>query len=383
MLFTTIKFTNMKINILLFVVIGLFGCGTQNQESVATPVETAQHDTFDIPVSQMEANGMMVAQVRDTLMSANVQVNGVFVTSSEGIREFSTPIDARIAEILVVEGSQVKRGQPLMRLESKELIDLEQQFLEDEAGLTYWIEEEQRQKKLVDANAGASKVHSEAKSKRKAIEARVVGAKEKLTLIGVSPSNVSASTISGFFTVFATFDGFVSDLQVHNGQVVSAMSSLCFVRNAQKLVVEASVFASDREKIAPGQQVTFRLNNEEAVYSGQVITVSSSADQQSSGYKVVISPAQVDNAFFEGRTVKVSIEIREQHVLAIPSEALAGNPDAPFVFEMVSNEQGSMAFRKNYVNVLFKSDKFVGVDLTDVSESAYILVSGIHLMTFE
>jgi cobalt-zinc-cadmium efflux system membrane fusion protein len=373
----------MKINIKLLAAILLFGCSAQNEEVVEIAETDAQHDTFDIPVSQMEANGMQIAQVRDTLLSANVPVNGIFVTSSDGIREFSTPIEARVSEVFVLPGSEVKRGQPLMRLESKELIDIEQQLVVDEAELTYWKEEVQRQKILVEANAGASKVYSEAKSKLNAIEARVAGAKEKLSMIGVSAGQISAANISGFFNVYASFDGFVSDLNVHNGQVVAAMSSLCFVRSAQKLTIEANVFAADREKITTGQQVTFTLNNEETVFTGQVITASSSADQQTSGYKLIIAPAIVDAAFFEGRTVKVFIETEEQNVLAIPSSALAGNPEAPFVFELLTNENGSMAFQKKYVTVLFKNEDAAGIALSDLSESAYILISGIHLMTFE
>lgn len=383
MLFTIIKFTDMKINILLLFAILVMGCNEQNEEANGVDESTAQHDTFDIPISQMEANGMQVTQVLDTSMSANIIVAGTFVNSMDGIYEFSTPINAKVTEVRVMNGSDVRRGQTLFRLESNELVDLEQQLLEDKAQLEYWKEEEARQFKLVEANAGASKVYSDARSKVAAINARIAGAEQKLQRLGIDVTQVSTASINGFFNIAATFDGQVSDIMVHNGQVINAMSSLCIIRNPSKLTIEANVFASDRDKIMNGQQVTFRLNNIDTTFYGRVLTASISADQLSKSYKLMIEPSSNHPSFFEGRTTQVAIQMKNQKVLAIPSAAVGGNPEAPFVFELISKENDSMAFKKKFVTVILRTEELNGIAPTDLSDNAYILSSGIHLLTFE
>src|SRR5690606_20730288 len=108
-----------------------------------------------------------------------------------------------------VEGNYIKKGAVIAYLENADLIVTQQDYLEAKAQLHLKRLEVQRQKTLVESNAGVAKNLQNAQAEVSVLEAKTQGLAKQLSFLGISTSNLSPSTIKQQIAIVAPMSGYI------------------------------------------------------------------------------------------------------------------------------------------------------------------------------
>jgi membrane fusion protein YbhG len=250
-------------------------------------------------------------------VSGNIEVTAV---------EVSFRISGRMVERLVSEGETVKAGQPVARLDSRDLREeiglrkaqvaaaravlkeLEQGSRPEEIGQAHAVleraqaegarakDEFARQNKLYEREVISAREYDAAKTALESADARIQEAKEMLTLIrkgprrekieqaraGLDQANQTlamAETRLTYCGLYSPLSGIVLSDNVEPGEYVSPGTPVVTLGNLKALYLRAYINETDLGKVKLGQQV--RVTNDTypgKVYEGKIAFISSQAE---------------------------------------------------------------------------------------------------------
>jgi RND family efflux transporter MFP subunit len=248
-------YTTLFASLAVLLTLGLSACGSQ--ESPAPDEGTA-------PAVQLE-------QARWTEVAETYRYAG----SVEGARKatLSTKVMGRITALPVEEGSPVRRGQALVRIQSQ---DVEAQQAQVEAQL--------RQARAAQANAATNYERmetlfaAESATKKEFEDATLAyeSAQEQVNTLQARLREVQDAL--GYTVVRAPFDGYVVRKQAEVGSLAVPGQPLVTVEDVERLEVVAQVPESEVGRIAVGDTVDVAIGAAgEALLRGRVVQVNPSA----------------------------------------------------------------------------------------------------------
>ena len=95
--------------------------------------------------------------------------------------------------------------------------------------------EVERQKTLVESNAGISKNLQNAQAEVAVLEAKTQGLAKQLSFLGISTSNLSPGTIKQQIAIVAPMSGYISKISFHNGMYAQSSVSLMDIISSEHL----------------------------------------------------------------------------------------------------------------------------------------------------
>ncbi|ADQ05972.1 efflux transporter, RND family, MFP subunit [Caldicellulosiruptor hydrothermalis 108] len=221
---------------------------------------------FDAKVVVSNKNGSLAEGMRASvsfLLSSGEKVTSL----SEGILEvFSkksivSPVSGRIEKVFVENGQKVKTGDLLLR---------------------FWSDDIEVQIKQLDL-------------KIEDIKSQIEAAEDDLKN----------------YKILSPIDGKIADLNLQDGDVVTAGQIICSVYDPKHLMISAQVEEIDILKIKPGQKVNIKLD-----------AVGSTKDKPIEGYVTEISEkAQVDTSSISKFVVKIEFENNNSIKIGMHAEA--------------------------------------------------------------
>lgn len=169
---------------------GLTSCGDsdgkdQATESKKTTVVTST-DTVRLTANQLKTVNIDLVDFEKRALKPIIYANGVIRLLPDSRAEVSSHIAGKIDRIFVREGQPVRKGQPIVRLSSFELLELQNDYAAAHADVEFLEAEYKRQDELRKSNIGVLAQFQSADAKLKAARARELALKDKLTIIGVS-----------------------------------------------------------------------------------------------------------------------------------------------------------------------------------------------------
>ncbi|AXA33760.1 HlyD family secretion protein [Francisella adeliensis] len=126
--------------------------------------------------------------------------------------------------------------------------------------------------KYLNQRIQAEKLNDQAVSNLKQSMIQVEVAKAGLDAANVSYSNASLNL--GYTTITAPTDGYVSNLKIYKGQLVSPGQSLFGFVNNKEWWINANFKETDIDRIKPGQKVKISLDMYDHKYEGVVNSIS-------------------------------------------------------------------------------------------------------------
>ncbi|NWA24947.1 efflux RND transporter periplasmic adaptor subunit [Pseudomonas gingeri] len=219
------------------------------------------------------------------------------VESSMGFR-----VSGKISQRMVDVGQQVKRGDPLMKLDITDFgLDVKDQEAAVAAAQAAVVKADAdfgRLQGLVSIGAVSAKAFDEAQQSKNAAHAGLEAAKAKLDL---------SHNAYGYAILRADVDGVVVDRFADTGQVVSAGQPVVVV--AQDGPREARIALPETVRPALGSQVTARLyGNESQKFAARLRELSGSADPVTRTFAARYVLDGNSRAIPLGSTVVISLE---------------------------------------------------------------------------
>lgn len=312
----------MKWALMLGAAIGLASCG------VDMPKETkSSFETMTVKKSDIELPYKFSAKMKGQ--------NDVTVTPQ---------VSGQLMKICVTEGQQVKKGQTLFIIDSRNAqLELEaaqanlQAALaqENSAKLEYESNKNLFEKKIVSSYMLSNSENSYKQAQASVAQARSAVNRAKVNL--------------GFCTITATVSGIIGEIPVRTGDQVSPMTQLTMLSGNTTMYAEFSVTesiveamvkegmkANDVEKyIANLPPATFVMKNgTEYPHKGRVVSLTGVVNAETGSLTCKVSYPNPDGHLYSGIQGTIVMPFAEKSVIVVPQYAVVRLQDKAQVFKV-------------------------------------------------
>ena len=267
----------------------LTGCAGGGAGAKEKPAEARPRDPMEVAIApellkQIETGAPSWAEVAGTL-----RVSGRVEADETRLARVSSPVTGRIIELEAVEGQNVKRGDVIATIRSKELSDAQSDFLKALSQRRLAERAVERAKRLLQAD-----VIGEAELQRREAElvqvtAELNSLRDQLRVLGTPDDALvkleSTRVVNSQSQVLATIDGTVLERKATIGQVVQAAEVVCVLADLSRvwLVADVPEQAAGQLKVGqaveaeipaiPGHTIRGKLSFVSATVNGETRTV--------------------------------------------------------------------------------------------------------------
>src|SRR5215468_994130 len=301
----------------------------------SAPLLTRNGGRIIIPDGSPLRDKLTIDAVGAQVIQPNVVLPAVVEADPARLAKVLPPLAGRITQLKVQLGEQVERGQPLVVLDSPDLVTAYADYERAKVLLELAVQNRDRLRGLAKSGGAATKDLQQAESDYITAEVEKQRAEMRLKQIGVDPDTTNKSRT---VTVSAPVSGSVIELAVAPGAFWNdATAALMTVADLSTVWVTANVPEKDTSLVAKGQSVDiiFAAYPGE-VFNGQVLFVSNVLDPDTRRTKVRINIDNTAMRFKPGMFANVTFFAPGQTMPIVPTTALVLKDDANQVFVEVA-----------------------------------------------
>lgn len=253
--------------------------------------------------------------------------------------EIASRLLARVAEVNVIAGQAVAKGDVLVRLEESDLNARRAQaasaMAEAQAALDQAKIEESLLRIAFEKNAVAALEMDRAVHALRGAEAQLARTQQSLS---------EAQTVLEFATIRSPIDGTVVDKRVQAGDTVSPGQVVVTVLDPKRMQMVASVRESLSRYLTVGGQVSVKVDVLDHACSGTVSEIVPESESASRTFQVKVT-GPCPEGVYAGMFGRLSIPVGEETVLLIPREAVRSIGQVEFVDVAVDGSRQRRAVR--------------------------------------
>lgn len=257
-----------------------------------------------------------VYTLRDTSLTTTFQAAGV----AEPLRQatLGTKLMGKVTEVLVREGDLVRTGQPLVRIDSRELEARAAHVAASVAEASAVREDAATQAKRIRALYADS---AAARAQLDAVETALARADAGLATARAAAAELEA--VSSYSVIRAPFAGVVTTRFVDPGAFAAPGAPLVAVQDASQLRITAAVTPGIAQRLRRGQSLgaTIEGSAVHAMVEGVVPSASGNL------YSVNALVPNVNREFLPGSAATLSIALGTHSALVVPARAIARQGD--------------------------------------------------------
>ena len=281
-----------------------------------------------------------------TVAKSDIELPYKFSARMKGQNDVTvTPqVSGQLIKICVAEGQQVKKGQTLFVIDSRNAqLDLEAAQANLQAALAQENSaklEYESNKNLFDKKIVSSYMLSNSENSYKQAQASVAQARAQVNRAKVN---------LGFCTITATVSGVIGEIPVRTGDQVSPATQLTMLSGNTTMDAEFSLTESiiegmvqeginiaDKEKyLANLPPVTFVMKNgTEYPHKGRIVSMSGVVNAATGSLTLKVSFPNPEGHLYSGIQGTVVINLAESDVIVIPQNAVVRMQDKSIVYKV-------------------------------------------------
>ncbi len=256
----------------------------------------------DDPVRRNDQISVEGYVVEPTTLNNEITIPGTILPNEQ--IEVRSELSGRIEELNFNEGTFVKKGTLLVKVDDSEL---QAQLEKLNAQMEQARADEQRQKQLIEVNGITQEEYDESVTAVKELEAD----------IDLIKTRIDKSSIR------APFDGFVGLRQASPGAYVSTGDIISTLVETNPAKIEFDVPEKYAGEIHKGMDVSFNLSGQDRIFKGKVYATDPMIDPSSRSLKVRALCENKNNELVPGAFVQLSLGLQDiKNALMIPTIAL-------------------------------------------------------------
>lgn len=313
----------------------LSSCGGKTQDTapaavLADSTASSESNSVALNAAQYKAVGIELGSAELRALSGMLKVNGFIDVPPQNLVSITTQMGGIVKSTSLLQGTKVSRGQVIAILQNQEYVQLQQDYLESKSQLELAEAEYKRQQTLALQQVNAQKTLQQAKAAYQGNLARASALKQRLELININPSLLTAGNIRSQINIYSPINGYVTKVNVNTGKFVGPNDAMFEIVNSANLHVELKVFEKDAQKVKKGQKVIFSLTNDSAQRTAVVQLVGGEINTDKT--VTVHAIAQGSTGFIPGTYLKALIETGTIKVLALPASAVVDFEGKKYIF---------------------------------------------------
>jgi len=297
----------------------------------------------------------VISNVKVITVSSSTPIEEEFegVVSAKNHAAISTRLMSKVLGVYVKDGDCVKRGQLLVKLDTKDISSMvaqanygakqaEDQMKAAEANLQAISKTYQRFQKLIKTGAVTEQEYDEVKAKYEAAKAMVEQAKNAIMAAKAGASAAGANL--AYANIIAPFSGCIYMKNVNVGDIAAPGMPLMMI-DKPPYRVDVALPEKYINKITPGQTLKVYIGGIDKTVEGTVKEVSKALNPMSHTFDVKIDIPNQDG-ITSGLYAKVYIPKSQETVVTIPKDALFKWDDIDAVWLVDKNNITHMQFVK-------------------------------------
>jgi cobalt-zinc-cadmium efflux system membrane fusion protein len=285
------------------------------------------------PASLVKEGLLKLTRAERRKVAVGITLTGEVRFDERRIGHVSSQVEGVIKQVHVALGDAIKKGQPLLEIESVAVGQGQASYLEAAGLATLAQRSFERVSALRQEGIASEKEYLQAKQDLEAARIRTGGAYGKLDRLGAT------GNASGRVVLRAPLDGVVLVMHAVPGEVARAEKSLLTLGDATAVWVWADLYEKDIAAVKQGQAVA-RLAASIAVkaYPGQefpgvVDLISPAMDESSRTVKVRVEVKNADGRLLAGMFAAVKLFLPgNDEALVLPRSAVLEDEGRSFVF---------------------------------------------------
>jgi cobalt-zinc-cadmium efflux system membrane fusion protein len=353
---------------LLILLLVLQACSMPTPETPAADAHDHDHgtDTANAEVSltpeQFAALAIPFVSPEWRTMEGSIRLTGRVMTSPVSKAQVTSPITAKVVDVLVDEGAAVTKGQPLVAFADPGFFKLQEEYLSARAQRTQAVAELERQRTLLAGDATARKSAEQAEARASELQARVGALEGTLRMLGVDPASLRPDALHERFLVRSPMAGRVNGIRVFLGATVEPTTVLLEVIDLHHFHVHLNAYERDLPLLREGVRFPFQVMNlPGGRFEGELFSIGRTFDDDG---RTIPLHAHVDvgsEQLVEGMSVVAEIPLGAERQLTVPATALARSGDRAYVYVDEGKAEGAHHFRQVEVRAGVTSDGWVAV----------------------
>jgi cobalt-zinc-cadmium efflux system membrane fusion protein len=376
----------MKNNILIpiFLVLFLISCKNNTEKEPITNDSkevVTEKSIVTFTDSQIKAIDLQLGNFEKKNLTTTLKINGKLSLPPQHQAQVSILMGGVVKNILVQEGEFVKAGKTLATIVNTEVVQLQQDYLENNANLNYLEKEYQRQKELRDDNINAGKTYQQAQRELQIVQAKKVALSSKLAQLGINASKLSSKNIASSIAISAPISGYIQHINLSMGKFAEANAVLFEIIDNRFLHLDLKVFEKDIHKIKIGQSITFSDPNDVShTHPAKIYAINKAFEPNEQAVLVHAKINETTETLLPGMYVEARVKIDNNSTTALPTEAIVNNGNDHFIFVSV----GKNTFKQIKVTIGTSDLGFTEVKVIDeVSQNAKVVVKGAYYLLSE
>ena len=372
-----------NIAILILILLATISCTNKSADEAAKETTNEKSSTTVVTFTdkQIKAIDLQLGDFEDKNLTTTLKINGKLSLPPQHEAQVSILTGGVVKNIFVQEGEFVNAGKTLATIANTDVIQLQQDYLENNANLTYLEKEYQRQKELRDDNINAGKIYQQSQRELQIAQAKKETLKSKLAQLGINANNLSSKNIASNIAISAPISGYIQHINLSMGKFADANSILFEIVDNRFLHLDLKVFEKDIHKIKIGQQITFNdANDVSHSHRATIFAINKAFEPNEQAVLVHAKINETTETVLPGMYVEARVKIDNVQTKALPSEAIVSNGNDHFIFVTTTKN----AFQQIKVSIGASDLGFTEVMPIDViPANAKVVIKGAYYLLSE
>lgn len=299
--------------------------------------EHAEEGELQLTAQQMAEQGIKMATAESGLVENIIQLPGKLAVNTDQQAHISPNFSGHVEQVSVALGQTVQKGQTLAVLSVPELIDQQANLRMAEANLDLARQDYQREQKLWSQGISAKQDFQRAENAYRQAQISVQSAQSRLQALGANSGQ------NGRFIIRAPIAGVISQKDIVVGENVQLADQLFTIEQLKDLWLEFNLAHQYSAQLQTGQNVSFKINGSDQLYSAEVQSLTSQADVQT-GRLVVRAKLKQQSAELRPN-VMVNVLLADsgnKNVLRVQKSAVQSIEGQDSIFIVESEQKGQV-----------------------------------------
>ncbi len=302
--------------------------------------DASEDSTQIIHLTATQAENLKIKTITVSRNKAHypIIVSAIVEPAPDHFTILSAPIEGVVVKIMAHEGERVRRGQPLLELESLEFSDLIAAFIQNRTEENFRKNQLQRMQSLFERKIKSRKELEKAQTEYERARAALHGSIARLLAVGVDEPELAEwlnnTRKHPHLTVRASMDGVITEHLIDIGQAVNRYDRIGTIINPARVMIRGYVSPEDADFIAPRSKVTISLGNQSTgSVESSVHAIVPVLDAMNRSVTVTCFVENPADWLKPGRNVRMQIQgVTPEAVHLIPFRAVVYDGTQPVVF---------------------------------------------------
>ena len=329
-----------KIPSLAFVALLAFLPACQEQGNTSDEATTNETHTGHIHLTQaqQELAGIELGPASQTTVAGSIGCTALVDVPPYSLASVYSPVSGIVQSVKHLPGEYVKKGSVLTRIQHPDIVKLQQDFIESYSQLQFLEQDTERKKTLAAADATSSRSAEEAQAALGRVQAQLKGLRSQLNLLGINAQALTeGGEISPSITLRAPISGYLTEVNLNQGQLVSPTDLLYEIIDNTHKHLELSVFTKDLPRVKEHQRIEAYLPGVEEPFLAEVHLIGKRVDEENRSVQVHGHFIDEPLKLLPGTYLQARIFTDEQMGWAVPETAVVQQGAESYVFAQVKD----------------------------------------------